>query len=239
MTDDSAKNTGKAGPLSEKQRRELWLYLAVSIFAVELLITVAALFFGFMATTGDGRMAFPWLAWGAGMVLAPALLLLAVHFADVGLFARSHGDADAEWQKHLPERLQRFYRIVKGAPTVVVLLGIVIAGAALLTLDEALNALSRFGSVLVPYIPHLVVGTAVVILFFIAAGVWLSYRTRRLQEEYAFRRDVLERTGVIIVDKGSTALPGAQGQEPQVLEAGEIFEAKALPPAPEDIDVEK
>ncbi len=225
----------KPGALSEKQRRELWLYLAVSICAVELLLTVAALLFGFMG--GDGKPAFPWLAWGVGVVLAPALLLLAVHFADVGLF-RAAPD-DAEWQQHLPERLQRFYRIVKGAPTMAVLLGIVILGAALLTLDEVLNALARFGSVLVPYIPHLVVGVAVVILAVVGAGVWLAYRTRRLREEYDFRREVLERTGVIIVDKGSTVLPGPgtpDGGLPKTLEAGDVFEAKALPPSSDVAD---
>ncbi len=225
---DERPDAGKPStPLSEKQRRELWLYVGVSICAVELLLTVAALLFGFMAKSGGP--AFPWIAWGVGMVLGPALLLLAVHLANVGLFRPAPDDA--EWQRHLPERLQRFYRIIKGAPTVVVLLVVVVLGVALLTLDEALGALSRFGAALAPYIPHLVIGTAAVLLAAIGAGVWLTYRTRRLREEYAFRREVLERTGIVIVDKGSTALPGpgADNRAHPVLESGEVIDAKALP----------
>ncbi len=236
MADDKAPpQAGEkpADPLSEKQRRELWLYLGVSICAVELLISVAALCFGFM--TPSGNFTFPLLAWGAGMVMAPALILLAVHLADVGLFTSAKVESgDSEWQKHLPERLQRFYRIVKGAPALAVLLGVVALGAALLTLEGALDSLGGIGRALVPYIPHLAAGVALVLAVFIGAGAWLNYRTRRLHEEYAFRREVLERTGVVIVDKGSQALPGANGSMPPVLEAGQVFEAQALPPAEED-----
>ena len=36
--------------LSEKQRGELWIYIAVSIVAVELLVAVGAIIYGFMGS---------------------------------------------------------------------------------------------------------------------------------------------------------------------------------------------
>jgi len=222
--------------LSEKQRHELWTYIGVSIVAVELLIAGGALLFAFMGASGDGVVSraipFPWVTWGAVALLAPAFILLAVHLADVGLFRAPDGAAsEAEWQKHLPERLQKIYRIVKGAPVVVILLGVVLFGVGVLTLDGAFSAIQRFGSALAPHMPYIVGGIATVICVIIIAVVWLHYRTRRLIAEYEFRREILEKTGVIIVDKGSTPLPpGGIGDVPYALVAGE--EEKALSALP-------
>jgi len=224
--------------LSEKQRRELWTYIAVSIAAVELLIAVGAILFGFMGASGNGAagraIAFPWIAWGAVALLTPAFILLAVHLADVGLFRAPGGAAsEAEWQKHLPERLQKIYRIIKGAPVLVILLGVILFGVGVLTLDGAFSTLRRFSAALVPHLPYIVGGIAVVLCAIIIAVVWLHYRTRRLIAEYEFRREVLEKTGVIIVDKGSTPLPpGGVGDVPYALVAGEDEEKvlAALPP---------
>lgn len=223
-------------PLSEKQRRELWLYIAASIAAVELLAIVGALFYGFMgAGVGEHGFAFPWLHWAAMAVVVPALILLLVHFADVGLFgARARGDGDQEWQRHLPERVQRLYRIVKGAPVAVVLLSVVALGAGLMTIDGALGLVLGFAAALKPHIPYIVVSVAALLAVATLAVVWLNFRTRRLIAEYQFRREVLEKTGVIIVDKDSTALPpGGLGDVPYVLVSGEEGNAPraALPAA--------
>lgn len=231
------EDAGKASSpsLSEKQRRELWLYIAVSIVAVELLIAVGAVLYSFISATpgntGSPVLSFPWLSWGAVSGVAPALILLLVHLADVGLFRPPGGAAsEQEWQKLLPERIQKLYRIIKGAPVVAVLVGIVLLGAALLTIDGAITALQRFGSALLPYIPHIVGGIAGLGAVIVLAVVWLNYRTRRLIAEYDFRREVLEKTGVIIVDKGSTALPpGVVGDVPYAIVAGEEAERQALP----------
>ena len=221
--------------LSEKQRRELWLYIAVSIAAVELLVTVGALVYGFMGsgvTAGQHAFAFPWLYWAATAVVVPALILLLVHFADVGLFgARAASGSDQEWQRHLPERVQRLYRLVKGAPVAVVLLSIVALGAALLTIDGALGLVQDFASALKPHIPYIVIAAASLLAIVVLAVVWLNYRTRRLIAEYQFRREVLEKTGVIIVDKGSTALPpGGMGDVPYAIVSEEELRRAALPP---------
>lgn len=213
-----------ASALSEKQRRELWLYIAVTIGAVELLVAVGAIVYGFMSSGSDQRaFAFPWLYWAGLAVTVPALILMLVHFADVGLFSpRAGKDGDQEWQRHLPERVQRLYRIVKGAPVAVVLLAIVALGAALLTIDGALGLVRDFAAALKPHLPYIIVALAATLSIVVLAVVWLNYRTRRLIAEYQFRREVLEKTGVIIVDKDSTALPpGGLGDVPYVLVSGD------------------
>jgi hypothetical protein len=79
------------------------LYLGVSIAAVELFIFVGGLCYGFIAAWGRGpaTLSFPWLLWASLAVIAPAVLLLAVHLADVGLFRTRESE---EWQQRLPER---------------------------------------------------------------------------------------------------------------------------------------
>jgi hypothetical protein len=224
--------------LSEKQRRELWLYIAVSLVAVELLVGVGSLLYGFINGGQEpGRaftFSFPWLYFGITAVLAPALVLLLVHLADVGLFRKPEGAAsEAEWQKLLPLRMQKLYRIIKGAPVVVVLLGIIAVGAGVLTLDGALSALARFASSLAPHVPYIAGGIAGLAAVLVIAVVWLHYRTRKLIAEYEFRREVLEKTGVIIVDKGSIPLPpGGVGNAPYAVEAGDPLDFSNLPALP-------
>ena len=137
--------------------------------------------------------------------------------------------------------MQRIYRVIKGAPVVVVLLGIVLLGAALMTLDGARAALTGLAASLEPYIPHIAIGIAITLCVFILAAVWLSYRTRRLMAEYAFRREILEKTGVIIVDKGSTPLPpGGTGPMPYAIASSEDLESmgrRALPATSDPDDV--
>ncbi len=236
---ESASSKAPGRTISEKQRNELWMYLAVSIVAVELLVTVGALCYGFIASAASapGEYAFPWLSWGAVSLLAPACILLAVHLADVGLFTHK-ANADSEWQENLPERLRRLYRFIKGAPAIVVLLLVVGLGAALLTLEGALSALRSLGSALLPHLPWIIGGAAAVVCVIALCAVWLSYRTRRLLAEYEFRREIFEKTGVIIVDKGSTPLPpggagpmpyalsGPGGKPLPALEAGTVIEAE-------------
>ena len=237
---DSDTRPSAKPALSEKQRRELWLYIAVSIATVELLITTGAILYGFMAPgSGNAKtFAFPWLSWGAVAVIVPTLILLLVHFADVGLFRPPGKDSDSEWQERLPERMQRIYSIIRGAPVIVILLAIILLGFALMTLDGALSALVSLGSVLVPYIPHILGAVVLLAAIFTGASAWLSYRTRKLMAEYEFRRQVLEQTGVIIVDKHSHALPpGAVGDAPLAITAGEEGKLTSMRSLPGEEDI--
>jgi cell division protein FtsL len=182
-------------------------------------------------------LSFPWLLWASLSVIAPAVILLAVHKADVGLF-RKRKEESEEWQRLLPERARRLYRILRGAPAVVVLAGLIALGVLLLSLDGAMSAVASLGSALSPHIPVIVGGLACVLAVAAFAVVWLNYRTRRLYAEYQFRREVLEKTGMIIVDKGSALLPPGAAGGPAALEQrradGDFYVAGTLdvtPPA--------
>lgn len=192
---------------TEQRRRELWMYLAVSIIAIEFFIFVGALFFAFVSSD-NGQLQFPWLSWAAIAVGVPSVLLVSVHLA-VGLFTSS-AKQDEEWQRHLPERVQKVYTIIKRAPAVVLLLGLIALGVALFTLDGAFQALEHFLTLFRPYILHILVAVAVVILILGLGSFWLSYRTRKLYADYEYRRAVLEKTGLIIVGKNNFILSGDQ-----------------------------
>ena len=203
---DDLKNSLRTAQ-TEQRRRELWMYLAVSIIAMEFFIFVAALFFAFISND-NGHLQFPWLSWAAIAVGVPSVLLISVHLA-VGLFSSSDKH-DEEWQRHLPERIQKVYTIIKRAPAVVLLLGLIALGVALFTLDGAFQALEHFLTLFRPYILHILIATAVVILILGLGSFWLSYRTRKLYADYEYRRAVLEKTGLIIVGKNNFILSGDQ-----------------------------
>ncbi|MDR3177184.1 MAG: hypothetical protein LBU06_11720 [Desulfovibrio sp.] len=213
---------------------------------------------GGSAPDGRFLPAFPWLSYSALALLVPSLILLAAHLADVGLFrpprlssqsgegARAQGENGAQqgtdgaggetssgedrvWQNLLPERMQRFYNIIRAAPLVVLLVGAIAFGAVLLTLDGALSALGRFADVLIPHARALIVCAAVLIGIFTLGVLLLNYRTRKLIAEYEFRREVLEKTGIVILDKGARALPADGVSVPYAVLSGESGEIKALP----------
>lgn len=216
------------------RRQELWLYVSVAIVAVELLVTVVALCYGIITAppqTGDGfRLAFPWLSWIAAMIIAPALIIVTVHLAAGGLVGNRERSAeeDAAWQAQLPERIQRLYLILKGAPAIVLLIALILGGATLATIDGALTALGHAASALLPYLPYFIGGFVLLAGAITGAMAWFRYKNNRLQAEYAFRREVFERSGVIIVDKGSVALPSSGGG-PLALDGGNATAPQALP----------
>lgn len=122
--------------------REALLYLLVAIFFVELMVGGVAFFYGVMhaapETPGGPPLArFPWLGWAEAAVLAPVGLMLIVHLAGtwvarfLGRESREGGAGAAaagESDDQVPERLRRFYAVIRSAPTVVLLLGILLLG---------------------------------------------------------------------------------------------------------------
>lgn len=236
--EDNAAKKGKplggaaAALLYDRQHRDLLFYLSIAIFLLELVVGVVALLYGVIHARpeipgGPPRFQFPWLAYVLAAVLAPAALLLIVHFAGVGLF-RSMRDPqqEAALNRDLPERLRKVYAIIQGAPTVVLLLGVLLLGVALFYLDGAVEALKLFGLAAAPALPWIAGGVIAAWCVAYVARVWLNYRTRKLQAEYDFRREVLERTGIVIVERGGMRLPEA-GEQVRAIDIGP---ATALPP---------
>lgn len=236
---DSGRAKKLAARFTERQSKDLAFYLAMAVIFVELLITLVALCYGIVTarTPAGGGMPqfnFPWIAYLVALVTAPAVLLLMVHLTGVGLFRtlRGHEEDDA-WQEKLPERLRRAYALIQGAPVVVLLLGVILLGALLFFVDGALGMLLRVGQSIEQYLPWILGGTALIACVSVIARAWFRHRSDAVAEEYAFRREVLEKTGVIIVDKGSIPLPPGEFTRRDALPAGA---ARALPEA-RDIQV--
>ena len=233
------------------EHKDALFYLLIAVFFLELVVGGVAFFYGIMhaapETAGGPPVArFPWLAWCLAAVLAPVGLLLVVHLAGTWLsrtLTREEaqpGETAPEQQSsgptqdNLPEGLRRFYAMVRNAPTLVVLLGILLLGAGLFFAEGALSALGRAGAALIPHIPGIVGSAAALLAVCFLIHAWFVYRQRRMEQEYAYRREVLERTGMVLMDKSCVALPPA---------GSDGIPAPGLPPAaqgalPEVVDVE-
>ncbi|MDR0465949.1 MAG: hypothetical protein LBH94_01180 [Deltaproteobacteria bacterium] len=231
-----AKAKKLAARFTERQSKDMVFYLSMSIIFVELLIMLAALCYGIVTAKppvggGAPQFNFPWLTCFIALLVAPAALLLMVHLTGVGLFRSLHGHEDDQaWQEKLPERIRRVYSLIQGAPVVVLLLGVILLGALLFFVDGALGILMRLAQTIENYLPWIIGGAAGAVCVCVTAARWFDYRSKRVAEEYAFRREVLEKTGVIIVDKGGIplppgddrqyALPAAHTEDPE--QAGEV-----------------
>lgn len=239
MPEAGRRRPGARTPWYAGEHRDALFYLLIAIFFLELVVGGVAFFYGIMHAApespgGPPVARFPWLAWCLAAVLAPVGLLLVVHLAGTWLSrtlerdAAPHGDAGARdgqgaGQEALPEGLRRFYAMVRNAPTLVVLLGILLLGAGLFFAEGALSALGRAGLALIPFIPWIAGSLAALLAVCFLGHAWFVYRQRRMEQEYAYRREVLERTGMVLVDKSCVALPPA---------GGDGAPAPGLPPAP-------
>ena len=221
------------------ENQDALFYLLIAIFFVELIVGGVAFFYGIIhaapETPGGPPVArFPWLAWGGAAVLAPVALLLVVHLAGSWLshtLTREEAAAKSGDEEHLPEGMRKFYAAVRHAPTLVLLLAVLLVGAALFFVEGALAALLEFGKALVPHIPWLAGSAAALLAVCFIVHAVMVYRQRKMENEFAWRREVLEKTGLVVVDKGSVALPRGESQAALIassgqkaLEAGEILD---------------
>ena len=132
--------------------KDALIYLMVAIFFVELVVGGISFFYGVMHAApevpgGPPMARFPWLGWAVAAVLAPVGLMLIVHLSGTwvsrylgredGQRAEAQNGAQSADDEQVPERLRRFYAIIRNAPTVVLLLGIMLLGAGLFFVDGA------------------------------------------------------------------------------------------------------
>ncbi len=223
---DTPKKENAASFWRDRQHRDLVFYLSIGIFFLEMVVGGIAFFYGIIHATpgvdgGPPQFQFPWLAYIIAAIVAPAALILIVHMAGVGLFRTLKGkdaEEEAAWQATLPKRVRKVYTFISGAPTMVLLLGLLLCGVALFYVDGAMDVLLRVASRMESYLPWIVGGLVIAWCVAYMGRVWFSYRTRRMEEEFAFRRQIFETTGQIIVDKNSRQLPPVYEDAPKALE---------------------
>ncbi len=196
------------------RQADFWISVLVLAFVVDFFITVAAVCYGIIVTppreAGAIHMAFPWMGWMAAMLAAPALLigLARVIAARSGQEAPGAAGRDEAWARQLPAKALRLYRFANDAPLFVICLALLLLGATLIAVDSAFSLVSGIALALVPYLPWFIAALTVLGVAITGFAAYFRYRNNKLAAEYAFRREVLHTTGIVLVDpKDSVLLP--------------------------------
>lgn len=223
-------------PWYADSRREPVIYLLAAIFFLELIVGGVAFFYGLVHAApelpgGPPVARFPALGWAVAALAAPLFLLLVVRLGGE-LLAGTAGNGE-EGAGAVPPRVRSFYAAARNAPAVVLLAGLLGLVAALLLADGALEALKSLWRDLMPHLPWLAGSVCGLLAVLYIAHRWFVYRQRRMEEEYAYRREVLERTGMVLADKSCVCLPQAPEPAPPAAPLLEMPPAPALP-APDE-----
>lgn len=193
--------------LNEKERKSLLAYIALGVIIVEFVVTVVAILHGVtnMQTMADGSMeyTFPWKAYLVSVFLAPVGVMFIIQIIGMGFSRIILGDPDLSdvAGEHMPERMKRWVGLVQGMPTAILLAGLLFVGLLLYNMDVVMGFLLKLGQTAAELALWVGIGIFVAWLISYVAKLWLMYRTRRMTEEYAFRREVLEKTGIAIIDE--------------------------------------
>lgn len=239
-----SSDASKASHWAESRHKDIIIYLLVAIFLLELAVGGASAIYGIMHAEpvepgGPPLPRFPWLGWGLAALLLPVGLLLILHLSGL-LVARTlerpaGGEPSTEGQSagqaaatSLPPHVERFYNIVRHAPTVVILLSLLFFGGLLLFVDGLVDTLGRLGGALLIYLPWIVGGLVIFLTVCYVTRQFFLYRHHQMEREYAFRQAVLERTGIILLPDGKTPLE----IPPAALNALPAGDAAAQPAVP-------
>ena len=190
------------------------------------------------------RFLLPWLlpfllAWGLAALLLPVGLLLILHLSGLMVARTLERPADGETPAGaqnagqaaatpLPPHVERFYSIIRHAPTVVILLSLLVFGGLLLFVDGLVDTLGHLGGALLIYLPWIVGGLVIFLTVCYVTRQFFLYRHHQMEREYAFRQTVLERTGIILLPDGKTPL----GIPPAALNALPAADPASQPAAP-------
>lgn len=242
--------TQKAAPASPVRRSEYWMSVTIMVFVAAFFITVAAICYGIIVTPpkpggGTPKLAFPWIGWFTAMLVSPAVILgFAQYIAGKTPVAGEEGEdggKETAWAGQLPARALRVYRLLKDAPLFMVCFALIALGATLLVIDGAFGLVAGVLGALVPYAPYFIGGVTFFAVAVAGLMAYFRHANNKLMAEYAFRREVLEKTGVILLnEKGKALLPPKGGRDKYAIgsiadvtgESGPLLEAepvKALP----------
>lgn len=240
----------KKRPWYAEKNQDALFYLLIAIFFLELVVGGVAFFYGIIHAKpeipgGPPLARFPWFAWGLAAVLAPVALLMLTHLAGAFVSEVLEKEGNTEGAVNpgaeapdLPPGLNRFYASVRHAPAIVLLMATLGIGGAIFFIDGAFAALGKFATSLVPYLPWLAGSFAALLAICFLAHAFFVYRQRKMENEYAWRREVLEKTGLVIVDKKSAALP-QESYRGALPSAPALIDVKSLPSPDENGKLEE
>ena len=129
---------------TEKEQKTLFLYLVIGIVLMELAVTVGAIIISITnaqpSSSGVPHFQFPWIGYLVAVVMVPVLAMLLVNLVSLGFSRGARGGEDVNLEG-VPQRMQTFYALVRGAPTVILFAGFVLMCAAIYYLDVELYPL--------------------------------------------------------------------------------------------------
>ena len=246
--------SGGAGASTPVRKGEYWASVLVLLAVAAFFISIAALCYGIIMTPPAQpgvipRIAFPWMGWFAAMLIAAAVILgFAQYVAGKSSLKNTSDDAkEKAWAGQLSGRALQAYRFIKDAPLFMVCSALIALGATLLVIDGAFEVLKGVILALIPYAPFFIGGITAFAIAIAALLAWFRHASNKLAAEYAFRREVLEKTGVILLDdQGKAVLPPGGDRNKYALgnireiagDSGPILEAtpiKALPQSRGDV----
>lgn len=215
MADSPEKTTGADTPQKPVRRSEYWGSVIVLVFVAAFFISITAVCYGIIVTPRAAAgeiptIAFPWVGWFTAVLVSTAVIIgLAQYIAGKDTDERGpENSRERAWAEQLPRRALKAYRIIRDAPLFMVCFALIALGATLLVIDGALAFVSGIFRALVPYAPFFIGGLTVFVVAIAALMAWFRHASNKLVAEYAFRREVLEKTGVILLDdKGKAILP--------------------------------
>lgn len=209
-------NSENSRPWYAGKNQDVLFYLLIAVFFIEFIVGGIAFFYGIMharpeVAGGPPVARFPWLYWALGAILAPVGFLLIVHLTGSLLNTTLNREEREKSLKpdesdELPDGMRRFYAAVRHAPTVIILISILLLGAALFFMDGAFVFLKDLFIKLLPYIPWLAGSLAALLAICFITHAIMLFRQRKMENEYAWRREVLEKTGLVLTDKDSQPL---------------------------------
>ncbi len=190
------------GSFSEKERKSLFLYVVVAIVLLEMAVTVGAVVYSIAnaerSASGLMRFNFPWIGYLVTVTLVPVLVMLILHLVSLGMNRglREGGELHAP----VEGRAATFFALVRGAPTVILFAAFVLMGAAVYYLDGVMALLLKLGDSFGEVAIWVVGALALAFCVSIVARAVFAYKSKQLEAEYAFRREVLAKTGTILLD---------------------------------------
>lgn len=206
-------------PFSAKEQKTLFLNMVVGVVLLELAVTVGAVVYSIAnadkTAAGMVRFNFPWIGYLVTVTLVPVLVMLIMHLISLG-FSRTLGGnglggdgLGGDPEAVLGTRAAKFYALVRGAPTVILFAGLVLMGAAVYYLDGVMALLLKLGDSFQTVAIWGIGALGVAFCVNAVARAVLAYKTRQLEAEYAFRREVFERTGTLLLSDRQVAIPAA------------------------------
>ena len=152
--------------------------LAVTVGAIIISITNAQ-----PSSSGVPHFQFPWIGYLVAVVMVPVLAMLLVTLVSLGFSRGARGGEDVNLEG-VPQRMQTFYALVRGAPTVILFAGFVLMCAAIYYLDGVMSLLLKLGENFHLVAIWVVGGFAVAWMVSYVVRAWMHYKTKQMEAEY-------------------------------------------------------